>query len=129
MMCIVNHGAREFTSEGRGACYALRIMRKAYVALVVLALVLPAHARNRNPIRVEGQIREITYGYAGVTVRLHRDRYPIFLGDTARVRWLDGRKAAANELLKGDSIRVEGDLDANVIHAERVTILQRDEHR
>lgn len=104
-------------------------MRNAYVALVLLALVLPAHARNRNPIRLEGQIRAIAYTYDGVTLRLHRDRYPIFLGEAARVRWLDGRRATANELMKGDSIRVEGDLDANVIHAERVTILQRDEHR
>jgi hypothetical protein len=58
-----------------------------------------------------------------------RPHWRHFLGETARVRWLDGRPATANELLKGDSIRVDGDLEKNVIHAERVTILQRDQHR
>ena len=83
----------------------------------------------RNPIRLEGQIREVTASEDIVTIRLHRDRYPIVASSGTRVRWNDGRRAHCKELQTGDSIRVEGELEGNVIHAERVTILMRIEHR
>lgn len=82
-----------------------------------------------NPIRLEGQIREIASTEDGVTIRLHRDRYPIVASSITRVHWLDGRRARPKDLQNGDSIRVEGDLDKNVIYADRVTILMRVEHR
>lgn len=81
-----------------------------------------------NPIRLEGQIRDVTASGEVITIRLHRDRYPIVTSSETRVRWLDGSRARAAELKKGDSIRVEGELDRNVIYADRVTILLRTEH-
>ncbi|HEY0155938.1 MAG TPA: hypothetical protein VGF28_01455 [Thermoanaerobaculia bacterium] len=85
--------------------------------------------QRRNPIQLEGQIREISGTGDGVTIRLHRDRYPIVASSVTRVRWLDGRRARPEDLQNSDSIRVEGDLDRDVIYADRVTILRRDERR
>jgi hypothetical protein len=90
---------------------------------------MPASGENSNPIRLEGQIREVTVAGDYVTIRLHRDRYPIVASGATRVRWLDGHRALASELQIGDSIRVEGNLERNEIRADRVTILQRIEHR
>jgi len=83
----------------------------------------------RNPIRLEGQIREVAESREGLTIRLHRDRYPILASSITHVRWNDGHRADVHELRVGDSIRVEGEQDGNVIRAERVTILMRIEHR
>ena len=82
-----------------------------------------------NPIRLEGQIREIVVDGENFLIRLQRDRYPIAVHELTPVRWLDGRRAHAHELKVGDSIRISGDLDRDVILAERVTILQRVEQR
>lgn len=82
----------------------------------------------QNPIKLEGQIRSVEGSGDAVTIRLHRDRYPIVASSVTRVRWNDGRRAQAGELRKGDSIRVEGDLDRDTIYASRVTILMRVEH-
>ena len=82
-----------------------------------------------NPIRLEGQIREIVVDGENFLIRLQRDRDPIAVHDQTPVRWLDGTRAHADELRVGDSIRVSGDLDRDVIRAERVTILQRVERR
>ena len=92
-----------------------------------------------NPIRLEGQIREITIGEDArngddvqnitVAIRLHRDRYPIIATNATRVRWLDGPRALATDLQVGDSIRVEGNLERNEILADRITILLRIERR
>jgi hypothetical protein len=103
-------------------------MKKLLLAPVFL-LILSASAAE-NPIRLEGQIRQITQNGGDVTVRLHRDRYPIVMrAGVTRVRWLDGRRAHPGDLLVGDSIRVEGNLEKNVIYADRVTLLLRIEHR
>lgn len=83
----------------------------------------------QNPIKLEGQIRSVEGSGEAVTIRLHRDRYPIVASSITRVRWNDGRRAHAGELRIGDSIRVEGDLDRDTIYASRVTILMRVEHR
>jgi hypothetical protein len=84
---------------------------------------------NDNPIRLEGQIREIAGGDDKITIRLHRDRYPIVTHQATRVRWLDGRRSHADELQVGDSIRVEGNQERTFISADRVTILLRVERR
>jgi hypothetical protein len=106
------------------------------VAVVTALTVLPSSSladsrgsQRSNPIKLEGQIREIASSDDGVTIRLHRDRYPVVATSVTRVHWLDGRRARPRDLQNGDSIRIEGDLDKNVIYAERVTILMRVEHR
>ena len=91
--------------------------------------LLDRRHHTQNPIRLEGQIREIGAGGETFIIRLQRDRYPISVHELTPVRWLDGRRAHAGELQAGDSIRVSGDLDRDVIQAERITILQRVEHR
>lgn len=93
------------------------------------AASMPASGGSSNPIRLEGQIREVTITGDTVIVRLHRDRYPIVATRVTRVRWLDGRRALASDLQKGDSIRVQGHQEKNEIVADRVTILLRIEHR
>lgn len=90
---------------------------------------IPASGGSSNPIRLEGQIREVTITGDTVMIRLHRDRYPIVVSRVTRVRWLDGRRCAATDLQIGDSIRVEGNLEQKEIVADRVTILLRIEHR
>src|SRR5690349_16523849 len=116
-------------TQGRSRLRDAMKTSRVPLALLALALcvVVDTGAQNPNPIRLEGQIREIAYEYEGVTLRLHRDRYPIHLSEATHVRWLDGRRATANELMKGDSIRVAGDLEKNVIHAQRVTSLRLDD--
>ena len=91
--------------------------------------LLDRRHHTQNPIRLEGQIREIVADGENFLIRLQRDRYPIEVLERTPVRWLDGRRAHAGELQVGDSIRISGDLDHDVIRAERVTILQRVEHR
>lgn len=97
----------------------------------------PQNSSNSNPIRLEGQIREITEDSVSVgddvrdeviTIRLHRDRYPIVTSGATKVRWLDGCRVPPGDLRNGDSIRVEGNLERDVIVAEEITILLRIEH-
>ena len=90
---------------------------------------MPASGGSSNPIRLEGQVRELTRTGDTVIIRLHRDRYPIVATRVTRVRWLAGRRARATDLQTGDSIRVEGNLEQNEIVADRVTILLRMGHR
>ena len=89
----------------------------------------PPDRRGDNPIRLEGQIREITQTDDGVTIRLHRDRYPIVAHQTTSVCWLDGSRTRVADLQEDDSIRVEGNLERTFISAERITLLRRIEHR
>jgi hypothetical protein len=114
-------------------------MRRLKLAIPMLAVLVcttaSSIADNRpqqvsNAIRLEGQIREIT-GTDDVTIRLHRDRYPIYAWCGAtHVHWLDdGRRALLRELEVGDSIRVEGTVEKDVIVATEITILLRIEHR
>jgi hypothetical protein len=116
------------------------MMKKRVLASVLLVILTvsaassiaderPHGGTGDNPIRLEGQIREITGGEGGITIRLHRDRYPIVTHAGTRVRRLDGRRSHAGELQVGDSIRVEGNLERNRIHADRVTLLLRIERR
>jgi len=110
-------------------------MKAPVLAAILLVLgclaAADSHARggNNNPIRLEGQIRELTDSGGGVTIRLHRDRYPIVAHEETRVRWLDGRRAPVSELRVGDSIRVEGNQEQDSITADRITILLRVERR
>ncbi len=122
-------------------------MKHAHLALMLLIVVSSASAsplgdsrppastnayqrvQRENPIRLEGPIRAITHERGSVTIRLHRDRYPIVATRHTRVRWVDGREADLRELRIGDSIRVSGDLDGDVIYAHRVTVLLAPEHR
>lgn len=87
-----------------------------------------APARVNSPIRLEGQIREITSSGGEMVIRLHRDRYPI-IATHARVRWRDGAHAHRTDLQVGDSIHVEGNQEPKEIIADRITILLRIEHR
>ena len=111
-------------------------MRTLRFALLSALMVTSSIADDRpllrasTPIRLEGQIREVTTSDDGVTLHLHRQRYPILVSCVTRVCWLDGHRERPTDLQVGDSIRVEGNVQRNnVITADHVTILQRDEHR
>ena len=103
-------------------------MKRLAIAVFCLSLVAIT-AEAQNPIRLEGQIRELAWEGERLTIRLHRDRYPIVAYEETRVRWFNGLRSHARELRKGDSIRVEGNQERNQIVAGDITILQRDEHR
>lgn len=111
-------------------------MRKRTLAALALMVVLLGtstsfaetrhpDSTNSNPIRLEGQIREITFDGGGAIVRLHRQRHPVVMDGVTRVRWLNGDRARVADLQTGDSIRVEGNQERDHIAADRVTILLR----
>ena len=110
--------------------------RNLVVTLLLLAsLAVPsADAESRpdqrsNPIRLEGQIREIGIDGDYVVIRLHRDRYPMLAKWNLRVRTNDGRRMDAADLQAGDNIRIDGELYRDFIYVDRVTLLLRVEHR
>ncbi|HEU4522863.1 MAG TPA: hypothetical protein VFT12_12725 [Thermoanaerobaculia bacterium] len=82
-----------------------------------------------NPIRLEGQIREIGNDGEYIVIRLHRDRYPMLAKGHMRVRTPNGRRMDAGELQAGDSIRVDGELYRDFIYVDRITLLLRVERR
>lgn len=83
-----------------------------------------------NPITVSGPIREVTRDGDNVTIWLVRNKYPV----SARA-WLpvqrtgQGRKMYAADLIVGDSLEVHGDLERNVVYAEKIRLLLRVERR
>jgi hypothetical protein len=107
----------------------------AALVLTALALIAPsASAETRpesgaNPIRLEGQIREIGADGDHIVIRLHRDKYPLLVGPSVRARWQNGKRIDVRDLQSGDSIRVDGDLRRDVIVVDRITVLRRIERR
>ena len=100
--------------------------------LVLLATSSSAETRpepGTNPIRLEGQIREIGADGDHIVIRLHRDKYPLLVGPYVRARWQNGKRIDVRDLQSGDSIRVDGDLQRDAIVVERITLLQRIERR
>jgi hypothetical protein len=82
----------------------------------------------RNPLLVESQIQDVRVDGDSVIIRLYRQPY-----DFVAVKWLcvqtiDGRQMYARDLASRDNIRLEGDLDHNVVYASRITLQRRDEH-
>ena len=109
----------------------MRTATPLLLALTLLAAAAPPsfaesrHPNATNPIRLEGQVREIRFDGDGVIVRLHRQRHPVVMSGSTRVRWLNGDRGRVADLQTGDSIRVEGNQERDHIAAERVTILLR----
>jgi len=82
-----------------------------------------------NPITVESQVREIRLDGDRVIFHLYRQPY-----DFVAVKWLpvqgtDGRRHLyACDLQERDYIHLDGDLDHNVICANRIVLLRREQH-
>src|SRR5687767_10163258 len=105
---------------------ALAIFLSSVLALLAASSAAETrHEPGTNPIRLEGQIREIGTDGDHVVIRLHRDKYPLLVGPSVRARWQNGKRIDVRDLRPGDSIRVEGDLQRDVIVVERMTLLQR----
>ena len=116
---------------------------KRVISLVMLLAVLsgvtppslaaadrqPAETKTANPIRLEGQIRQIEQSGDGIVIRLQRGREPLLAHERMRVRSRSYRTLEVRDLLAGDIIRVDGDLDRGIIHVNRVELLRRDEQR
>src|SRR5687767_797070 len=106
--------------------------RNALVLFLVSVLALLAASSSAetrpepgtNPIRLEGQIREIGADGNHVVIRLRRDKYPLLVGPYVRARWQNGKRIEVRDLRSGDSIRVDGDLQRDVIVVERITVLR-----
>ena len=106
-------------------------------ALFAAAALLPLFAfaeedeRNvGNPIVVSGPIREVTRDGDNVTIWLVRNKYPVITRAWLPVKKTgQGRKMYAADLIVGDSLEVHGDLDRNVVYAEKIRLLLRVERR
>ena len=83
----------------------------------------------RNPITIESQIREVTINGDDVMIHLIRQPYDIVAPVWLRVHTLDDRRMYARDLLKGDIVHIDGDLDHNTVSAIRITLQLRVEHR
>src|SRR5687768_4835913 len=88
----------------------------------------------RNPITIESQIREVTavrldhgddVDGDAVLIHLIRQPYDIVAPASLRVRTSDGRRMCARDLLKGDNVRIYGDLDHKTISAIHITLQLR----
>jgi len=97
-----------------------------------------AATKAQNPIIIESQIREVTAAHLdhgddvdGDAVLLHliRQPYDIVARAGLRVPTLDGRRMCARDLLKGDIVRIDGDLDHHTVTALCITLQRRFEHR
>ena len=84
---------------------------------------------DHNPIRLEGQIRELSWDGESVTIRIHRDRYPMLATEHVRVRTRDGHRIGVRDLQVGDHIRVQGEQRRDHIDVYGITLLRRDERR
>ena len=105
-------------------------MRFKYLAaaLVVLIAVSAKAESRRNPLTVESQISEVRVDGDSVILRLYRQPYDFVAVKWLCVRTADGRQMYARDLQARDNIRLEGDLDHEVVYVTRVTLQRRDEH-
>ena len=110
-------------------------MRGAVLGLFILTAVsanaetrLKTGTTARNPLTVESQIREVRVDGDSVVIRLHRQPYDFVAQKWLCVRTIDGRQMYARDLAPRDNIHLEGDLDHDVVYANRITLQRRDDH-
>ena len=105
-------------------------MRAKYFAAALFVLIaVSANAETRrNPLTVESQISELRIDGDSIIIRLYRQPYDFVTVKWLRLRTADGQRLYASDLKLKDNIRLEGDLDHNVVYANRITLQRRDEH-
>ncbi|HJQ37907.1 MAG TPA: hypothetical protein VKB93_12285 [Thermoanaerobaculia bacterium] len=90
-----------------------------------------------NPIIIESQISEVKFvqidqgddvSSEAVLIHLIRQPYDIIAPAGLRVPTPDGTCIWANELRKGDNVRVEGHLERKTVTAMHITLQLRIEH-
>ena len=112
----------------------MRIHQAVLGLLILVAVSANAESRQevrtvgRNPLTVESQIREVSVDGDSVIIRLYRQPYDFVAVKWLSVRTIDGRQMYARDLASRDNIRLEGDLDHDVVYASRITLQRRDEH-
>ena len=102
---------------------------KYFAAALFVPTVVSASAEyRRNPLTVESQISEVRIDGDNVIIRLYRQPFDFVAVKWLRVRTVDGQRLYARDLIAKDNIRLEGDLDHNVVYANTITLQRRDEH-
>ena len=112
-------------------------MRVKYWAPALLLLtVVSANADSRretgtapqNPLTLESQIQDVRVDGDAVILHLYRQPYDFVAAKWLRVRTADGRQMYARDLQSRDNIRLQGDLDHDVVYVTHLTLQRRDEH-